>query len=202
MEASTTSSDVRRHGSESLLSDEPTLELVLKAKGGDRWAVEALLERCLPNIKRWAHGKLPSAARGRFDTCDLVQEAALHAVARLDTFEPRHVGAMQAYLRLSVVNLIRDEVRRIGRRPAPTELPEDFAADVATPLEAAIESESYHRYREALTHLRPKDRELIVARIELQWSFSEIAQRFGLASNAAARMAVNRAVRRLVGRYQ
>src|SRR6266545_2740072 len=107
-----------------LLSDEPTIELVMKAQGGDRLAVEALLQRCLPQLKRWAHGKLPAAARGSLDTGDLVQEAAMHVVQRLDVFQPRHVGAMQAYLRMSVLNRIRDEIRRVGRHPAPVELPE------------------------------------------------------------------------------
>src|SRR6187402_3509845 len=73
-----------------LLSDEPTIELVVRARAGDRNAVEALLQRCLPSLRRWAHGRLPSAARGAFDTEDIVQDAALHALRRLDVFEPRH----------------------------------------------------------------------------------------------------------------
>src|SRR5438128_11498962 len=105
-----------------LISDEPTIELVIKARDGDRLAVEALLERSLPGLKRWAHGRLPAAARGALDTGDLVQETALHVLRRLDAFEPRHVGAMQAYLRQAVLNRIRDEVRRIGRRPPPDEI--------------------------------------------------------------------------------
>src|SRR5262245_35538199 len=122
-------------GEQALLSDEPTIELVIKAREGDRLAVEALLERSLPAVKRWAHGRLPAAARGALDTGDLVQEAALHALRRLDVFEPRHVGAMQAYLRQSVINRIRDEVRRVTRRPAPVELvPTDYAGDVSSPL--------------------------------------------------------------------
>src|SRR2546426_3586818 len=84
-----------------LLSDEPTIELVVRARAGDRMAMEALLERCLPPLKRWAHGRLPAAARGHLDTGDLVQEAAMHVLRCLDRFEPRHVGAMQAYLRQS-----------------------------------------------------------------------------------------------------
>src|SRR5688572_31187052 len=87
--------------SDGLLSDEPTLELVIKARDGDRLAVEALLQRCLPGLRRWAHGRLPPAARGSLDTGDLVQETVLHVLRRLDAFEPRHVGAMQAYLRQS-----------------------------------------------------------------------------------------------------
>ena len=180
-----------------LLSDEPTLELVVRAQHGDRPAMEALLERCLPPLKRWAHGRLPAYARGRLDTGDLVQEAALHALRCLGTFEPRHVGAMQAYLRQSVINKIRDEVRRVSRQPTPIELPEDQASDRTSPLESAIEAEAYERYRDALTRLNTKDREMVVARIEVQWSLAEIAHRFGMRSVDAARMAVNRAVKRL-----
>lgn len=183
-----------------LISDEPTLELVIRARTGDRLATEALLQRCLPSLRRWAHGQLPAAARGYLDTNDLVQEAALHLVKRLDLFEPRHVGAMQAYLRQSVINRIRDEVRRIGRQPPPVELPEDQPSDRTSPLETAIQAEEYDRYRKALGGLAPRDRELVVARIEVQWSLAEIAQRFGMRTVDAARMAVNRAVRRLTTR--
>ncbi|MBI3048675.1 MAG: sigma-70 family RNA polymerase sigma factor [Acidobacteria bacterium] len=180
-----------------LLSDEPTIELVIRARGGDRLAVEALLQRCLPALTRWAHGRLPAAARGAIDTGDLVQEAVLHALQRLDVFEPRHVGAMQAYLRQSVINRIRDEVRRIARHPAAVPIGEEHPSDATSPLESAIQTESYERYRRALGALKPREREMIVARVEVQWSLAEIAQRFGLRSVDAARMAVSRALKRL-----
>jgi len=66
-----------------LLSDEPTMELVIRAREGDRMAVEALLQRCLPSLKRWAHGRLPAAARGPLDTGDLVQDDAAARLRRL-----------------------------------------------------------------------------------------------------------------------
>lgn len=185
----------------SLLSDEPTIELVLQARGGDRMALEALLERCLPPLKRWAHGRLPAHARGSLDTGDLVQEAALHVLARLDKFEPRHVGAMQAYLRMSVINRIRDEIRRVGRRPEAVEFTDDTPGDATSPLEAAIRDEAYQRYRNALEQLRTRDREMVVARIEVQWSISEIAHRFGMASVDAARVAVSRSLKRLSAQF-
>ena len=185
----------------SLLSDEPTIELVLQARGGDRMALEALLERCLPPLKRWAHGRLPAHARGSLDTGDLVQEAALHVLARLDKFDPRHVGAMQAYLRMSVINRIRDEIRRVGRRPEAVEFTDDTPGDATSPLEAAIRDEAYQRYRNALEQLRTRDREMVVARIEVQWSISEIAHRFGMASVDAARVAVSRSLKRLSAQF-
>jgi RNA polymerase sigma-70 factor (ECF subfamily) len=186
-------------GGDSLLSDEPTIELVLKARSGDRGAVEALLQRCLPEVRRWAHGRLPPHAREALDTGDLVQEAALHLLQRVDTFEPRHVGAMQAYLRQSVINRIRDEIRRVTRRPAPAELVNEPPADDPSPLELTIQHETYERYRTALARLTARDRELVVARMEAQWSLAQIAEKFGFTTADAARMAVGRAVKRLAG---
>jgi RNA polymerase sigma-70 factor (ECF subfamily) len=180
-----------------LLSDEPTIELVISARAGDRLALEALLERCLPPVKRWAHGRLPAHARGALDTGDLVQEAAMHVLARLDKFEPRHVGAMQAYLRMSVVNRIRDEIRRVGRRPETVEMTTEPISDATSPIEAAIRSQAYERYRSALGELRPRDREMVVARVEMQWSAEQIEHRFEMPSIDAARVAVSRALKRL-----
>jgi RNA polymerase sigma-70 factor, ECF subfamily len=189
-------------GNGTLLSDEPTIELVVRAREGDRMAVEALLQRSIPGLTRFAHGRLPAAARGSLDTGDLVQETVLHVLRRLDTFEPRHVGAMQAYLRQSVINRIRDEVRRIGRHPAPAELPEDLASEMPSPLEEAVSAEAYERYRAVLVQLSPRDREMVVARIEAQWNLGEIAQRFNMRTVDGARMAVTRALRRLMDRMK
>jgi RNA polymerase sigma factor (sigma-70 family) len=185
---------------DALISDEPTIELVVRAREGDRLAVEALLQRCLPGLRRWAHGRLPAAARGSLDTSDLVQETVLHVLRRLDHFEPRHVGAMQAYLRQSVINRIRDEVRKVARHPTSVELPTDLVSDRTSPLEVAVQSEAYQQYREALLDLTSRDRELVVARVEAQWSVAEIAKRFEMPTPDAARMAVGRAIKRLTSR--
>jgi DNA-directed RNA polymerase specialized sigma subunit len=62
-----------------------------------RTMTEALIEKCLPALKRWAHGRIPAAARGRFETRDLVQEAVLHLIARSQAFEPTTGEATLAY---------------------------------------------------------------------------------------------------------
>jgi RNA polymerase sigma factor (sigma-70 family) len=108
---------------------------------------------------------------------------------------------MQAYLRMSVINRIRDEIRRVGRRPEAVELKDDTPGDETSPLEVAIREEAYHRYRTALQQLRTRDREMVVARIEVQWSIAEIAQRFGMASIDAARVAVSRSLKRLTAQF-
>jgi RNA polymerase sigma-70 factor (ECF subfamily) len=121
----------------------------------------------------------------------------MHVLARLDKFEPRHVGAMQAYLRMSVVNRIRDEIRRVGRRPETVELTMEPTSDDTSPLEVTIRQQAYERYRCALGNLRPRDREMVVARVEMQWSIEQIAHRFRMPSLDAARVAVSRALKRL-----
>jgi RNA polymerase sigma-70 factor (ECF subfamily) len=177
---------------------ESTIELLARAKQGQEGAVEALFERCLPALRRWARGRLPHYARDLADTQDVVQEAVLSTLHRLDSFESRHQGALQAYLRQAVVNRIRDEIRRVGRRPIPTEL-DDQHADVApSPLEHAIGREGLDRYEAALQKLRPADREAIVARMELQQSYEEVAVALGKPNANAARVAVTRALAKLV----
>jgi RNA polymerase sigma-70 factor (ECF subfamily) len=131
------------------------------------------------------------------DTDDLVQETVTRAVKRLDAFESRHEGALQAYLRQAVMNRIRDEVRRSKRSPAPTALPDNHADQTASPLDLAIGQEAVDRYEAALARLRPEDREAVVARIELDGTYQDVAVALGKPSADAARMAVSRALLRL-----
>ena len=114
---------------------ESTLALVRLAKTGDAGALDRLFARCLPPLRRWARGRLPRWTRDLMDTDDLVQETVLRAVKRVDAFEPRHEGALQAYLRQAVMNRIRDEVRRSARTPVATTLDEDHPEGGASPLE-------------------------------------------------------------------
>ena len=67
-----------------------------------------------------------------------------------------------------------------------------------SPLEHAIGREGMERYEAALQKLRPKDREAIVARMELQQSYEEIAVALGKTNANAARVAVTRAIARLI----
>src|SRR6185436_11410160 len=114
-----------------------TFDLVERAKSGDDDALNQLFARYLPPLRRWASGRLPRWTRDLMDTDDLVQETVVRAVKRIDRFESRHEGALQAYLRQAVVNRIRDEVRRTKRSPIATALDENQSDRGASPLEAA-----------------------------------------------------------------
>jgi RNA polymerase sigma factor (sigma-70 family) len=179
-------------------SGETTLDMLARIRRGDRDSVQALFERCLPALRRWARGRLPRYARDLADTQDLVQETVLHTLHRLDSFQARHQGALQAYLRQAVVNRIRDEIRRVQRRPAPAEIEDVHADGAPSPLECAIGREGIERYEAAMQRLRVADQEAIIARIELQQSYEEVAAALGKPSANAARVAVTRALARLI----
>jgi RNA polymerase sigma-70 factor, ECF subfamily len=177
---------------------ESTVELLARVRRGDRDALDALINRCLPALRRWARGRLPAGARGLLDTQDVVQDTILRALGHLDTFESRHEGALQAYLRQAVINRIRDEARRADRRPAPIELGESMPFEGASPLDIAIGRQGVSRYEAALLQLKPGDREAIIGRIEMQHDYETLALMLGKPNADAARIAVKRALARLL----
>jgi RNA polymerase sigma factor (sigma-70 family) len=176
-----------------------TMDLLRRAREGDAQALDDLFRRHLKPLRRWARGRLPRWTRDLRDTEDLVQETLAQTLRHISDFEPRHDGALQAYLRQALINRVRDEVRRVTRYPAATGIDEDdeHADRAASPLDEAIGSEAVARYEGALQRLRPEERELIIARVELQQSYAQIAAAHGKASPDAARMAVTRALVRL-----
>jgi RNA polymerase sigma factor (sigma-70 family) len=175
-----------------------TFELLELAKAGSSPAVNALFARYLPPLRRWARGRLPRFARDMLDTDDLVQETVFQTLRRLQSFEPQHEGALQAYLRQAVVNRIRDEVRRAARHPASEDLQDDaFIDDAASPLDEAIGREAVDRYEVALQRLKPEERQAIILRVELQLPYAQVAEEMKKPTADAARMAVARALVRL-----
>jgi RNA polymerase sigma factor (sigma-70 family) len=174
-----------------------TLDVLERARQGDGSAARVLIERTVGPLRRWARGRLPYYARAGANTEDVVQDAVMRALARVDHFEHRSVDGMQKYLRESVRNRIRDEVRRVTRRGVGEELPESLHSHGYSPLEELILKERSERYLEALRTLKPQDRMAIIFRLEQQLSFDEIATKLGKTSPDAARMAVTRAVKRL-----
>lgn len=174
-----------------------TRELLRRAKDGDSPALQQLLSRYLPRLRRWAAGRLPMHARSLLDTADLVQDTLLRVIEGLDRIEVRGPGGFQAYVRQAVLNRIRDEVRWAARRPGPDGVPESLPDAQPTPVEFAIGAEFLDRYESGLARLDEGDRQLLHLRIELDYDYDEIAALTGRNSANAARMAVQRALTRL-----
>lgn len=179
-------------------SPDATIHLLERARSGDEAALEKLFARYLKPLRRWASGRLPRWARDMADTQDLVQETLLQTFKRIEGFEARGEGALQAYLRQALMNRIRDELRRFSRRGSPAALDTQAPDMGPSPLEAAIGQQATERYESALARLRDADREAIIARVELGCSYEEMAAALGKPSPEAARKAAQRAVVRLV----
>jgi RNA polymerase sigma factor (sigma-70 family) len=177
-------------------------EMMLRARGGDSRAISALFRRHGSALRRWARGRLPRWARTVNDTADIVQDVLLQTFRRMDQFEDRGKGALQAYLRQAVVNRIRDEMRRVTRRPS-----DDIDASVLeipgrepSPLEMTLNAEEERRYKNGLATLTEDERLLVVGRMELHYNYAQLALISGRATPEAARLAVRRAVTKLAKR--
>jgi RNA polymerase sigma-70 factor, ECF subfamily len=173
-----------------------TCNLLTRVREGDRRALDTLFARLVPSLQRWARGRLPRWARSGADTSDLVQDALVSTFARIDGFEPRRKHALRAYLQQAIRNRIRDAIRRSSRHASVSIDGMDLEGE-GTPLEEAIGHESARRYRAALERLPPDEQELIVGRIELGYSYDQLALASGRTTPDSARMAVKRALMRL-----
>jgi RNA polymerase sigma-70 factor (ECF subfamily) len=174
-----------------------TADLLERARAGDERALNALFARHMPVLRRWAHGRLPRWARDIADTTDIVQETILETLKRLDRFQHRGDGALQAYLRQAVMNRIRNELRKVAVRGLSQPLDTGVRDDGTSPLEAAIAQQTFDQYDAALERLKPEEREAIVSRVEFDLSYAELAELLGKPSPDAARMTVVRALVRL-----
>ena len=80
------------------LDTSSTVSLLPLATRGDRRALEILIERMRPYLKRTGHGKLPSWARSRAETEDLVQESLIRALRHLPRFEGQTIRDFRNWL--------------------------------------------------------------------------------------------------------
>lgn len=179
-----------------------TATLLERARAGDRAAIDTLFARCIPPLRRWARGRLPAWARDMADTNDVVQDAVIQTFKKMDTFEARGEGALQAYLRQAVMNRIRDHIRRVGRRPDQLELDAEHKDEGPSPLEQAVGREAVERYEAALARLTATDRELIIATVELGYTPEQVVEATGRRSVDAARRASRRALIKLAEEMQ
>ena len=173
------------------------MDLLLKAQSGDDDALNQLLARYLPRLRRWASGRLPWGAPDDAGHGDLVQDAIINALPHLKQLEIRTDRALQSYLQRAVKN---PHHRSSQTRPTAAGArgnPGRPSAAGTSPQEAAIGAEALERYERALASLKKEDRQAIVLRVELGLDYEEMATQLGKPSADAARMAVTRAIVRL-----
>lgn len=175
-----------------------TIDLLTEAREGRRSALDILFTRQYNALLRWTRGRLPSWARGTTDTADIVQDALTRVLGRVDRIDVRGKGALAAYLRRSIQNRIHDEMRYVGRRP-PADLETLQLHDTSpSAYDTLVSAQDQERYKAALARLSGIDRDLVVGAVELGYNHEQLALATGKRTAGAARVALIRAIERLV----
>ncbi len=173
---------------------ETTRVLLDRARRGDERAVDRLVRRILPEMLRWAHGRLPRQLRLVDNTQILVHDTILSALSHVDTFKYRWEGCFMAYLRRTFMNKLRDRCR--ARMPLRERSRPDIPGN-GNPADDVEWEEFWMIYERALETLPERMQQAVFLRLELDWSFARIAECIGSPTANATRMYVTRGIRRL-----
>jgi RNA polymerase sigma-70 factor (ECF subfamily) len=165
-----------------------TAGLLGEAAAGDAGAVEKLLTRVHPQLVGFVGCRVRPSVRARFSSSDVVQEAQIEIVRRMDDYlssrpMPFHLWVRKiAYQRL--LNMQRDHSRRAKRSVGRESLlPSASSACLARPLFSKEPSPSSHliaretsdRIGEAVAELAESDREILLMRHVEDLPYEEIA---------------------------
>lgn len=162
------------------------LELVDRARGGDRAALDALLRRHHTRL----HLLCRRLCADRGDAEDATQEALIAIVRGLPRYDGRAAFTTWSYR--VTTNACLDQLRRRSRRPIPAEVGSDgaeptpllddrAARDDADPEVRALVAEGRTQLQAALAALPEEFRVPVVLRDVADLDYAEIADLLGLA---------------------
>ena len=191
-----------------------TTRLLEQARAGDQEALNALFARHRPRLRRMVDMRLDRRLQARIDASDVIQEAYVEVVTRLNEYFSKPSYPLFLWLRLIVgERLLKLHRHHLGTqmRDAGLEvsiyrgaLPEASSAALAaqllgkhtSPTQAAVRAERMIRLQEALNTLDAMDREVLSLRHFEELSLAETALSLGIEESAAAKRYI-RALKRL-----
>ena len=171
-------------------SEDSTMALVARFRSGDHQVLHTLYSRYLAPFQRWVKCRTPAWASDSIRTENLVEKTLYQSLdnRKRERWSPR---CFQSHLRWSILDCLEDELRLITPHRKGT------APSRSSALERVIGRRSYNRYESALRRLADEDREVIIARIELNFSYSKVAAVLGKSNPEEAREALIQALQRL-----
>lgn len=191
-----------------------TVQLIERARAGDADALNLIFTCHRERLRRMVDIRLDRRLQARVDASDVLQEAYLEVVQRLDEYlrDPKlplflwlRLVVGQRLLKLHRQHLgtqLRDAGREVSlyREALPTASSAALAAQLlgkhTSPTQAAVRAERMLRLQEALNTLDPIDREVLSLRHFEELTRAEAAQVLGIGEAAAAKRYV-RALKRL-----
>lgn len=179
--------------------EDPTQTYVLLRDwhGGERQALERLLERDLPWVRDYVVKRMGGLLKAKGDLDDYVQEAAIKALKYAPPFLMSDREQFRALLGRITENVLRDSIDKLQaekrnavrekRTPTDSMLHLDPPAghSVTRPSQAAARNEEQLWIRLAIDLLDPEERNLILWREWEGMSFAEMGERLGVAEDAA-----------------
>ena len=185
--------------------------LIRRAKTGDEQAQRQLFERLRSRFERTIHSQLgPVARAGLAETGSILSELWLDLCKRLPLLQGDSVDDVMAVATVVVRNRIRDAAKVARRQKRDHRRQQPLAQTGSSspggvrvsspdpsPTQEARARELEVRIGRLLERLDPQDRELIRLRREEDATPAQLAASLGIDSGNAARMRLNRALKRL-----
>ncbi len=182
------------------MRDESVKANLALARGGDRRALDRLLETVHGRLRRLAEGRLGPGLRAKMRTSDVLQSTYLDVVKSVERFEGEDEEAFVGWVARIMENNIRDKGKyfqaRKRRDPEGATLPLNEAEDVktpgATPSVEVVRAEDLVLVSRALEGLGEDYRQVIILRLVEGRSHKEVGELLGR-TEAATRMLLSRA---------
>jgi RNA polymerase sigma-70 factor (ECF subfamily) len=184
-----------------------SLVLLERAQSGDKQALDELIRRYEPRVRRIVRARLPAAVAAKTDAADLVQITLLAALPQLSGFRPQGAASLLNWLATIATSRIRDEWDRFaaGKRDAGREYSIEAmdsgsssygwqpAARERTPSMELFRKELEEMFDAAVHELPDDQREVVILRDYCGYDWADIADQLSRATLHAARQLHQRA---------
>lgn len=189
-------------------TDAEIAALVARVQSGDQAALSELFDRHRDKLRRMVELRLDSRLAGRVSASDVLQEAWIDAVKRVEHYFTKDGQSFFGWLRLIVGQRLADVHREhlAGKRDAAREQGNNAADSTcmaarligraSSPSQAAQRGEMFAQLEEALSRMDPLDREVLALRHFEELTNGETAELLGIQTAAASKRYV-RALARL-----
>lgn len=192
-----------------------TLDLVNKAQGGDRDALDRLFSRYYERVRRSVRARIGGRLRAHLETADILQPAFAKAFQNFDRFEMRDENSLLHWLAEYAHGQLHDAFERENaqkRRPpaAPLRVDGDSSdgraidvpSPVTGPIDAAARDENEAAVEQCLDELPEHYRMVIVLRDYDGLDWHTVAAKLNKNTDSAARELHRRALLDLAVRLQ
>jgi RNA polymerase sigma-70 factor (ECF subfamily) len=169
---------------------DPIPDLLLRAQGGDRAALEQLFALLRPMLLRRAQRTLGARNAIGARPSDLVQETCVLALRGLAGFRGQTAAELRMWMLQILHNSTRQAVRhgRAGKRneQLDSQLPADLCSPAASPSAVVAGRQGYRRIVAAVSRLPARQRQAIYLRLLQERTLAEISLESGAPESAVA----------------